>query len=293
MPFSSPQIRGIDKAIKKVCYTIIQYTKAPDARPPIVRCVVRLKDMVAVITGGASGMGRSTALLFAREGASVVVGDVDATAGEALVAEAATSNLPIAFQRTDVSVEADMANLIATAERKHGRLDTIFNNAGIEQPVTASDAVSAELFERVIDINLKGTFFGCKHAIPALLRNGGGTIVNNSSVSAFANVGGNLSYAASKGGIMSMTRVIAIEYAARNIRCNAINPGVIDTGMNRRNLDLAVDPDALEEKWRSITPLGRMGTGDEIGEAVLFLASGQSSFITGIGLVIDGGRIAT
>ncbi|MGB3025110.1 SDR family NAD(P)-dependent oxidoreductase [Paradevosia shaoguanensis] len=254
---------------------------------------MRLKDMVAVITGGASGMGRSTALLFAREGASVVVGDVDATAGEALVAEAATSNLPIAFQRTDVSVEADMANLIATAERKHGRLDTIFNNAGIEQPVTASDAVSAELFERVIDINLKGTFFGCKHAIPALLRNGGGTIVNNSSVSAFANVGGNLSYAASKGGIMSMTRVIAIEYAARNIRCNAINPGVIDTGMNRRNLDLAVDPDALEEKWRSITPLGRMGTGDEIGEAVLFLASGQSSFITGIGLVIDGGRIAT
>lgn len=293
MPFSRPQIRGMDKAIKKVCYTIIQYTKAPDARPPIVRCVVRLKDMVAVITGGASGMGRSTALLFAREGASVVVGDVDATAGEALVAEAAASNLPISFQRTDVSVEADMANLIATAERKHGRLDTIFNNAGIEQPVTASDAVSAELFERVIDINLKGTFFGCKHAIPALLRNGGGTIVNNSSVSAFANVGGNLSYAASKGGIMSMTRVIAIEYAARNIRCNAINPGVIDTGMNRRNLDLAVDPDALEEKWRSITPLGRMGTGDEIGEAVLFLASGQSSFVTGIGLVIDGGRIAT
>lgn len=249
--------------------------------------------MVAVITGGAGGMGRDTALLFAREGAAVVVGDVDADGGDSLVAEIEAAGGRVAFQRTDVSVEADVAQLVELAEKRFGKLDTIFNNAGIEQPVTASDQVSETLFERVIDINLKGTFFGCKHAIPALLRNGGGTIVNNSSVSAFANVGGNLSYAASKGGIMSMTRVIAIEYAARNIRCNAINPGVIDTGMNQRNMALASDPDALEQKWRSITPLGRMGTGTEIGEAVLFLASAQSSFVTGIGLVIDGGRIAT
>lgn len=249
--------------------------------------------MVAVITGGASGMGRSTALLFAREGARVVVGDVDVAAGASLEAEAAASGAEVRFQRCDVSIEADVAALVGRAETEFGKLDTIFNNAGIEQPVTPSDQVSEALFERVIDINLKGCFFGCKHAIPALLRNGGGTIVNNSSVSAFANVGGNLSYAASKGGIMSMTRVIAIEYASRNIRCNAINPGVIDTGMNRRNLELADDPAALEQKWRAITPLGRMGTGDEIGEAVLFLASRQSSFVTGIGLVIDGGRIAT
>lgn len=249
--------------------------------------------MVAVVTGGAGGMGRDTALLFAREGASVVVGDVDMQGGTSLVAEVEAAGGRAVFKRTDVSVEADVAALIALAESAYGKLDTIFNNAGIEQPVTASDAVSEDLFERIIDINLKGTFFGCKHAIPALLRNGGGTIVNNSSVSAFANVGGNLSYAASKGGIMSMTRVIAIEYASRNIRCNAINPGVIDTGMNRRNKAKADDPDALEQKWRSITPLGRMGTGTEIGEAVLFLASAQSSFVTGIGLVIDGGRIAT
>lgn len=249
--------------------------------------------MVAVITGGASGMGRSTALLFAREGASVVVGDVEDPAGAALEDEARANGLSLRFQHTDVSSEEQVKALVARAETDFGKLDTIFNNAGIEQPVTPSDEVTEALFERVIDINLKGTFFGCKHAIPALLRNGGGTIVNNSSVSAFANVGGNLSYAASKGGIMSMTRVIAIEYATRNIRCNAINPGVIDTGMNRRNLEKATDPDALEQKWRSITPLGRMGTGDEIGEAVLFLASKQSSFVTGIGLVIDGGRIAT
>jgi NAD(P)-dependent dehydrogenase (short-subunit alcohol dehydrogenase family) len=249
--------------------------------------------MVAVITGGASGMGRATALLFAHEGAKVVVGDVDLDGGANLEAEARGQGGEIAFQRCDVSVEADVAALVGLAESRYGKLDTIFNNAGIEQPVTASTDVTEALFERVIDINLKGTFFGCKHALPALLRTGGGTIVNNSSVSAFANVGGNLSYAASKGGIMSMTRVIAIEYAGRNIRCNAINPGVIDTGMNRRNMELSDDPEALERKWRAITPLGRMGTGDEIGEAVLFLASKQSSFVTGIGLVIDGGRVAT
>jgi NAD(P)-dependent dehydrogenase (short-subunit alcohol dehydrogenase family) len=249
--------------------------------------------MVAVVTGGASGMGRATALLFAREGARVVVGDVDAESGASLEAEARAAGGEIAFRRCDVSVEADVAALVGLAESRFGKLDTIFNNAGIEQPVTASEDVTEALFERVIDVNLKGTFFGCKHAIPALMRNGGGTIVNNSSVSAFANVGGNLSYAASKGGIMSMTRVIAIEYAARNIRCNAINPGVIDTGMNRRNLELAEDKAAMEQRWRAITPLGRMGTGEEIGEAVLYLASKQSSFVTGIGLVIDGGRIAT
>ena len=182
---------------------------------------------------------------------------------------------------------------MAAAEDTYGKLDTIFNNAGIEQPVTPSHEVSADLFDRVIGINLKGTFYGCKHAIPAMLRNGGGTIVNNSSVSAFANVGGNISYASSKGAIMSMTRVLAIEYARRNIRVNAINPGVIDTDMNRRNKALSTDPDAVEEKWRTITPLGRMGTGEEIAQTVLYLASDQSSFVTGIGLLIDGGRVAT
>lgn len=254
---------------------------------------MRLEGTVAVITGGASGMGRSTALLFAREGAKVVVGDVDTEAGASLESEAAAAGGKLRFLRCDVSVEADVAKLVASAEDGYGKLDMIFNNAGIEQPVTPSDQVSEALFERVIDINLKGVFFGCKHAIPALLRNGSGAIVNNSSVSAFANVGGNLSYAASKGGIMSMTRVIAVEYASRNIRCNAINPGVIDTGMNRRNLDLSSNPAELEQRWRAITPMGRMGTGEEIGEAVLFLASRQSSFITGVGLLVDGGRVAT
>ena len=254
---------------------------------------VRLAGKVAIVTGGAGGMGRATALLFAREGASVLVGDVDQEGGRRLEAEVAAAGGTLAYRRCDVSVEADVAGLVATAEARFGRLDTIFNNAGVEQPVTPSPDVTEALFDRVIGINLKGTFFGCKHAIPALLRAGGGTIVNNSSVSAFANVGGNLSYAASKGAVMSMTRVLAIEFAGRGIRVNAICPGVIDTGMNVRNRDRAADQEAWMVRSMAVTPLGRMGTGEEIAETVLYLASSQSSFVTGIGLLIDGGRVAT
>jgi len=254
---------------------------------------VRLEGTVAVITGGAGGMGRSTALLFAREGARVVVGDRDGEGGTTLAADAAEMPGDIHFVPCDVSRETDVAALIAEAEARHGRLDTIFNNAGVEQPVTPTPEVSEDIFRQVLDINLLGTFFGIKHALPALERAGGGTIVNNSSVSAFANVGGNISYAATKGAVMSMTRVVAIEYARRGIRCNAINPGVIDTGMNQRNKALADDPEAVERRWSEITPMGRMGTGDEIAEAVLFLASPASSFITGVGLLVDGGRVAT
>ncbi len=169
----------------------------------------------------------------------------------------------------------------------------MFNNAGIEQPVPPSHELSVALFEQVISINIKGVFFGCKHAIRSTLKTGGGAIANNSSVSAFANVAGNLCYASFKGGMMSMTRVLAIEYARRGIRVDAINPDVIDTGMNRRNLELTDDPEALEERWRTITPLGRMGTRDEIAETVLFHCGPGSGLITGVGLLVDGGRVAT
>jgi NAD(P)-dependent dehydrogenase (short-subunit alcohol dehydrogenase family) len=254
---------------------------------------LRLRNKTSIITGGASGMGRDTALLFAREGAAVVIGDVDVSGGEATVAAIINFGGRAIFQKCDMSVETEVSKLVTTAEQNFGRLDILFNNAGVEQPQTPSHQLDTGLFERVININLKGTFLGCKYAIQSFLKTGGGTIVNNSSVSAFANVGGNISYAASKGAIMSLTRVLAVEYAKRNIRVNAICPGVIDTGMNRRNLDLASDPDALRETWMAATPMGRMGTGQEIAETVLYLASEQSSFVTGIGLLIDGGRVAT
>ena len=253
-----------------------------------------LANKVAVITGAANGMGRATALLFAKEGARVVIGDIDEAAGQAVAEQIGAGGGEARFVRCDVSQEADVAHLIAAAQRHYGGLDTIFNNAGIEQPVTPSHEVTEELFERVINVNLKGTFFGCKHALPLLRRAaGGGTIVNNSSVSAFANVGGNLSYGASKGAIMSLTRILAIEYARENIRVNAICPGVIDTPMNERNRELAQDQSTVEARWMSATPMGRMGTPEEIARTVLYLASDMSSFTTGIGLLIDGGRVAT
>lgn len=253
---------------------------------------MRLRGKVAIVTGAASGIGRATAEAFAAEGADVVLADLQDGA-EQVAADIRSRGGRALFVTTDVSRERDVERLVAAAESEFGGLDTIFNNAGIEQPVTPSESVSEELFDRVIGVNLKGTFFGCKHAIPALRRRGGGTIVNNSSVSAFANVGGNVSYAASKGAVMSLTRVLAIELAHENIRVNAICPGVIDTEMNRRNLTKASDQDRVRKTWMDVTPLGRMGTPEEVAQTVLYLASDQSSFTTGVGLLIDGGRVAT
>ena len=252
-----------------------------------------LKDKVAVVTGAGMGIGRAAAERFSREGARVVLGDVDETEGRAVTQGICEGGGDAHFYPCDVSQEAEVASLLAFAVDIYGGLDTLFNNAGIEQPVTPSEAVTEDLFDRVIGINLKGTFFGCKHAVPHFRVRGGGTIVNNSSVSAFANVGGNVSYAASKGAVMSLTRVLAVEYAHENIRVNAICPGVIDTQMNRRNLELTDDPDTLQSRWLEATPLGRMGTPEEVAQTVLYLASNQSSFTTGVGLLIDGGRVAT
>ena len=196
------------------------------------------------------------------------------------------------FIQADVSNEADVKKMINFVVKKFNKIDTLFNNAGIEQPVTPSHKVDVKIFDKIISINLKGVFLCSKHALPIMMKKKSGAIVNNSSISAFANVGGNIGYASSKGGVMSLTRVLAVEYAKYNIRVNAVCPGVIDTPMNERNLKRAVNKSQLKKKWKTVTPLGRIASPYELAQTVLFLSSNMSSFVTGVGLLVDGGRAA-
>lgn len=254
---------------------------------------MRLSGRRAIVTGAAHGIGRATALRFAREGCRVLAADLDAVAGALLAADAASAGLDLAYRHADVTVAEDVAALVAEAEQRFGGLDTAFVNAGIEQMATDSDALSEQAWSRVLAVNLTGTFLTCRAAIGAMLRAGGGAIVTNASVAAFANVGRNAAYAASKGGVMALTRVLAIEYAGRNIRVNAVCAGVIDTAMNARHRDRADDAEAWLAAARAITPLGRLGTAEEVAALALFLAGDEAGFITGTGMLVDGGRLAT
>lgn len=245
------------------------------------------------MTGAANGIGRATALRFAREGARVVASDIDIAAGETLMHEAGTQGLTVAFVHCDVTDEASVEALVADAELRFGGLDTVFANAGIEQPAAATEALAEAVWSRVLAVNLTGTFLVCRAAVPALLRAGGGAIVTNASVAAFANVAGNAAYAASKGGVLALTRVLALENAQRNIRVNAVCPGVIDTAMNARHRDRAQDAEAWLAGARAITPMGRLGTAEEVAAVAAFLASDEAGFVTGIGMLVDGGRLAT
>jgi len=251
---------------------------------------MRLEGKVAVITGAAGGMGKVAAELFASEGARVVVADVLDEQGDATAAGIRGAGGEAVYTHADVSNAGDAERMIATAVDTYGSLDVLYNNAGImHDDDTSAVDTPEEIWDRTIAINLKGVFLGCRYGIPAMLATGGGSIVNVASFVALMGAANpQIAYTASKGGVLSMTREIAVQYARRGIRANAICPGPIETPLTSQILDT---PEKRNRRLVHI-PIGRFGRAEEVVQAALFLASDESSLMTGAAMVVDGGITA-
>jgi NAD(P)-dependent dehydrogenase (short-subunit alcohol dehydrogenase family) len=251
---------------------------------------MRLANKVALITGGGSGIGKASCLLFAREGARVVVVDLKRETAEATAQEIGKAGGQARAFAADVSKAKDAEGMIQFSEKSFGRLDVVFNNAGVFHPKDDSVTNTPEdIWDMVIDINLKGVFFGCQYAIPALLRAGGGSIINTASFVAIMGAAApQIAYTASKGGVLAMTREIAVEFARKNIRANALCPGPVETPLLA---ELLSDPARRQRRLVHI-PMGRFARPDEIANAALFLASDESSYVNGSTFLVDGGITA-
>jgi len=250
----------------------------------------RLAGKAAFVTGAAAGIGRETALLFAAEGAMVAAVDVNADGAAAVADEVVAAGGQAVALTADVAVEADVAAAVAAAEEALGRLDVVFNNAGI-MLADDGDAQSTEedVWDRTMDVNLKGVWFGCRHGIPALRRSGGGSVVNTASFVALVGAATpQLAYTASKGGVLAMTRELAVVHAREGIRVNALCPGPLRTELLMSYLDTE------EKRQRRLVhvPMGRFGEASEMAAAALFLASDESSYVTGTEFTVDGGLTA-
>jgi NAD(P)-dependent dehydrogenase (short-subunit alcohol dehydrogenase family) len=251
---------------------------------------MRLQGKVALITGAGSGMGRAAAELFAHEGARVVVADVSDAAGTSVVDAVCAAGGDATFTRADVSRASDCASMVRTAVDTYGGLHILYNNAGIFPDDDGGVLDTPEdTWARVMEINLKGVWLGCRAGIPAMLESGGGSIVNVASFVALMGAAtAQIAYTSSKGGVLAMTREIAVEYARQGIRANALCPGPIDTPLLQ---ELLSDPARRARRMVHI-PMGRLGLAEELAKAALFLASDDSSYMTGAQLVVDGGITA-
>jgi len=248
---------------------------------------MRLANKVALITGAGSGIGRESALLFAKAGAQVVVCDVNEIGGQQTVDQITAAGCQAIFVQADVSKAEDVKGAIAAAELTYGQLNVLFNNAGIFHGSDNSVLDTEEdIWELTININLKGVFLGCKYGIPALQRAGGGSIINTASfVAVLGAATPQIAYTASKGGVLAMTREIAVEFARQNIRANSLCPGPVQTPL----LDeLMSDPVRKQRRMVHIPP-GRLAQAHEIANAALFLASDESSYVNGSTFLVDGG----
>jgi 3-oxoacyl-[acyl-carrier protein] reductase len=255
---------------------------------------MRLTNKVALITGAGSGMGRASAILFAQEGAKVCVVDIDGRTGQETVDLVKGEGGEAIFIRADVSKASDVENMIKKTVDTYGKLDILFNNAGIPMAFTPIEEVKEDLWDRIFAVNVKSIFLACKYAVPIMKQQGGGIIINTASIIGVRSRPGLHPYLATKGAAIQLTKGLAIELAPHKIRVNCINPVATDTPMFPYFIDDSGARDAKYEEARERfiagIPLGRLANAEDIASAALFLASDESSFITGIGLDVDGGR---
>lgn len=252
---------------------------------------MRLKDRVVIITGAGSGIGRASARLFQREGARLVLVDVDEAGLDGAVGEVEAAGGEVIGVGGDVSREADVDRFVGRVIERFGRIDVLFNNAGIVRVGKAGD-LPVEDWDRVLDVNLKSVFLCCRRAIPQFIRQGGGVIVNMASMSGLVANPNYAAYNSAKAGVVNLTRNLALDYAAQNIRVNCVCPGSIDTPMLQRQIAAIPAGPAREQRERDIIariPMGRKGRAEEVANVALFLASDEASYVTGAAFVVDGG----
>jgi len=251
---------------------------------------MKLKGKVALITGGSEGMGYATAEAMLREGAKVVITGRSKEKGSRAIAKLRKLG-EVVFVQGDVSNAKDARKMVDGTVKQFGRIDILFNNAGIYMEKLAEDTTEEE-WDRLIDINLKGTFLVTKYAIPYMKKQRGGSIINNSSDAGLVGNKRCPAYCASKGAITIMTKAMALDYAKYNIRVNSVNPGTIDTPMLAYEAEASEDPEEYMKRSNDEHPIGRVGRPEEVANAVLFLASDEASFVTGAALSVDGGLTA-
>jgi NAD(P)-dependent dehydrogenase (short-subunit alcohol dehydrogenase family) len=261
----------------------------------------RLAGKVAVVTGGASGIGEASCKRFAAEGAAVVVADRDADGARRVAAAIAGAGGCAVAVEVDVTSEDDVATMAATAAGEFGSIDVLYANAGIAGSGRAGE-LSLDAWQRVIDVNLTGVWLSCRAVLPQMIANGGGSIINQASVGGLVGVGGIAAYAAAKAGVIGLTRQMAVDYGPDNVRVNAVCPGTVPTPLVRRTYEQGggfaasvsepIDFDTMLERARARFPLGRVGSVDDIANVAVYLASDESAWTTGTAIAVDGGMTA-
>ncbi len=251
----------------------------------------RLSNKVAIVTGAAIGIGKVAALLFAREGAKVVVVDINERLGQQVVEAIQSAGGEAIFMRTDLTQAEDVHRLVERTRQTYQRLDVLYNNAGINHFARIADTEEAD-WDRVLDTNVKSVYLTAKFAIPLMKASGGGVIINTASAAALVGLRNLAAYTASKGAVLALTRNIALDYAADKIRCVALCPGVTATEMTERVIQSDPDPVAARARFDRVIPRGSIAQPEEIARVALFLASDDSSYVTGAAIPVDGGYTA-